>query len=460
MDLLYTVESFADISVWNLLIQLFILLSAMLLGNIIRRKIGFVRKSLIPTALIGGLIILVLKAIPAVNDLIDVDIMETLTYHCLGIGFISLALKTSKKTQKTTTKKIIETGLLTGATYTLQAIVGLIVTISLSFFLRDGFFAGGGILLALGFGQGTGQALNYGKIFENDYGFQGGTTFGLTIATIGFIVASVVGVIYMNILRRKGKIKFIAHDQILEEKLDDYVSENEIPNTESVDKFTINFSLVLFVYALVYGIMRLVNINLIWGFNFLIGTILAFLSRMCFNFLKKHQIMHRELTNNYLLDRISGLMFDVMIIAGVAAIDLQSLSSMWWQLAIICTLGTIATFFYVRKASNHLYEGYENEGFFSMFGMLTGTASNGMILLREIDPKFETPAATNVVLSGIPAIIFGGALLLLLGYCPKGVKESLISLAILFIALLIYTLIIYRSKIFKRKVKEKIEHSS
>lgn len=453
MDLLYTVNSFADDAVWSLLIQIFLLLSAMLLGNIIRRKIPFIRKSLIPTALLGGLVILILKAIPFVKQLINTDVMESITYHCLGIGFIALALKSAKKTQKTTTKKVVETGLLTGATYTIQALVGLIITIALSFLLKDGFFAGGGILLALGFGQGTGQALNYGKIFENDYGFQGGTTFGLTIATIGFIVSSLVGVIYMNILRKKGKISYASTNQKLKENLEDYVSENEIPNTESVDKFTINFSLVVLVYAFVYLIMKLANISLIWGFNFLIGTILAFLFRLCFNFLKKHQIMHRELTNNYLLDRISGLMFDVMIIAGVAAIDLNSLSSMWWQLLLICTVGTIVTFIYVRKASNHLYPGYENEGFFSMFGMLTGTASNGMILLREIDPKFETPAATNVVLSGIPAIAFGGVLLLLLGYCPKGVKESIITVAILFVALTIYTLVIFRSKIFKRKKK-------
>ena len=146
--------------------------------------------------------------------------------------------------------------------------------------------------------------------------------------------------------------------------------------------------------------MRVVNVNLIWGFNFLLGTILAALVRWIIKLLKKGKLMHRELTNNYLLDRISGFMFDLMIIAGVAAIDLSQLSGMWWQLLIVCALGTVATFIYLRVACNHLYPGYKEEAFFSMFGMLTGTASNGMILLREIDPKFETPAANNLVLQG------------------------------------------------------------
>jgi ESS family glutamate:Na+ symporter len=175
--------------------------------------------------------------------------------------------------------------------------------------------------------------------------------------------------------------------------------------------------------------------------------------RQAFKILKKHNIMHRELTNNHLLDRISGFMFDLMIIAGVAAIDLTQLSSLVVPIIIICTLGTVATFIYIRKACNILYPGYENEMFFAMFGMLTGTASNGMILLREIDPKFETPASTNLVLQNMPAIAFGGAILLVLGYCPKGMFEACVTLGIVSVALVIYTIIIFRSKIFKRKKK-------
>ncbi len=207
----------------------------------------------------------------------------------------------------------------------------------------------------------------------------------------------------------------------------------------------------MLIYGIVYLIMRLVNVNLIWGFNFLLGSLLALLTRQLLNLFGKKKIIKRELTNNFLLDRISGFMFDMMIIAGVAAIDWNQFSSMWWQLLIICTVGAVATFAYIRFVSNHIYKGYEHEGFISMFGMLTGTASNGMILLREIDPKLETPAASNMVYSGLPAIAFGGGLLLLLGYCPKGLVESIVTLAVLFVAFVIFTLILFRTKIFKRK---------
>ena len=62
-------------------------------------------------------------------------------------------------------------------------------------------------------------------------------------------------------------------------------------------------------------------------------------------------MMHRELTNDFLLDRISGFFFDIMIIAGVAAIDLTHLSSMWLLIALLCGVGTVVTFAYIRLAS-------------------------------------------------------------------------------------------------------------
>lgn len=89
-----------------------------------------------------------------------------------------------------------------------------------------------------------------------------------------------------------------------------------------------------------------------------------------------------------------------------------------------------------------------------MFGMLTGTASNGMILLREIDPKFETPAANNLVLQNFPAIAFGFPVLLLLGFAPMGMNHALITLIILLVLFVVFTLFLFRKKYFKKKKKQ------
>ena len=220
-------NSFKDAVVWDYMIQIFILVVALLVGNVVRRKIPFIKRSLMPTSLLGGLIILIFKFIPAVNDFIDEGFMEIITYHTLGIGFIALAFKTAKESQKTSTKTVVETGLVTGAVYLLQAFIGLAVTITMVLLSFDQVIPGGGVLLALGFGQGTGQALNYGKLYETNHGFVGGTTFGLTIATMGFIVSSIVGVIYMNILKHKGKLR-IADENERKEKLKVQISTDQL----------------------------------------------------------------------------------------------------------------------------------------------------------------------------------------------------------------------------------------
>ncbi len=83
-----------------------------------------------------------------------------------------------------------------------------------------------------------------------------------------------------------------------------------------------------------------------------------------------------------------------------------------------------------------------------MYGMLTGTASTGTILLREIDSDFKTPAADNMVYQNFPAIIFGFPMMLLATLAPK---KPTLTLVILILFFLVMNVILFRRSIFKRK---------
>ena len=464
-----SVMTFNQPIAWNWLVQFCILATALLIGNVLRTKIPFLRKSLIPSALIGGLLLLVFKAIPGCKELINKPVMEIVTYHALGLGFVALALKNNKIESKSTPMKVIESGALTASTYVIQGIVGLIVSILFFYFGRKLFYAAG-LLLPMGYGQGPGQALNFGKIFTGWAAKQGidfpGADFGLSIAATGFIVGSIVGVIYMNILRRKG---VLSRQKIVEaqmNKLEDYEGKGEIPDAESIDKLSVQICMVLFVYFLVFLFtnwiqgMELGDFGtntlkpMLWGFNFLIGTLFGILFKWLLGRFKKAKLMSREYINNYMLNRISGFCFDIMIVAGTAAINFTEFGKFVLPFIIIVTLGALVTFVYVLWISKHLYPNYKYEGFFSMFGMLTGTASNGMILLREIDPKFETPAANNLVLQTLSAIVLGFPVLLLVGYAPQSLNATFITLGILVVFWVALTVFMLRTKIFKRMKKD------
>lgn len=463
------VPFFATDTVWNIMIQFCIIAAGLLAGNIIRTKVPFLQKSLIPSALLGGALLLIFKAIYTnmlgLNDLIDKSSMEIVTYHALGLGFVALALKNNKVESKSSTMKIIETGTLTASTYIIQGIVGLLVTIPMFYFGSEIFYAAG-LLLPMGYGQGPGQALNFGTIYMDRAAEQGisfpGKDFGLSIAAMGFIVGCVIGVIFLNILKRNGKIKISEIREKQTNKLSDYEGENEIPDTESVDKLSIQICLVLFTYLLVYLFNHCLQsfdfgnfgektlMPLMWGFNFLLGTLFGIMIKGIINGFRKAGIMKREYINNYLLNRISGFFFDIMIVAGTAAINFNEFNGFALPYILVCTIGAVVTFWFVLKACKHLYPNYVYEGFFSMFGMLTGTASNGMILLREIDPKFETPAANNLVLQSLPAVALGFPVLLLISLAPQGFTQALITLGILIIVFAIFNLFLFRKKIFRK----------
>ncbi|MBQ3598969.1 MAG: hypothetical protein II987_06855 [Clostridia bacterium] len=458
--------NFWDFSVWGSFMLFSVLLASLMAANILKKSIPFLEKSLIPTSVLGGGILLVIAFI---YKLITGDVMfdtaffggngsatlETLTYHTLALGFIATALKTTGgKLNKKRSAEIFNTGITTVGTYLLQAFLGMGITVIAALVVKD-FFSSSGILLAFGFGQGTGQAMNYGGIYETDFGFVGGKSFGLTVAAIGFLCASIGGVIHLNILRRKGKIKTVnaGKNSIIHSEIQ---SENEIPMQESMDKMTVQIALMavsyLFAYLLMFGLGKLFPgmRSVIYGFNFLLGVLCATLVKLVLNFLNKKKLVKRQYTNNFLLTRAGNFFFDIMVVAGIAAIRLDMLEKYWGIIVILVSVGTVSTYAYNYFVAKKLFPEYTQEQFLAMYGMLTGTASTGVILLREIDGEFRTPVSDNLVYQNFPAIVFGFPMMLLATLAPKKPILTLIIFALLFAAM---NIILFRSYIFKKKNK-------
>ena len=112
-------------AVWAFMVQLGLLLLFLMLGNILRRTIPLFRKCLVPSALLGGTLLLIANVIAKQFDFVLVDnrLMQVITYHCLAIGFAAMTLKTEKSTHKTNKAQVVEFGALQGGCYMLQAFV-------------------------------------------------------------------------------------------------------------------------------------------------------------------------------------------------------------------------------------------------------------------------------------------------------------------------------------------------
>ena len=459
--------NFWDSNVWGFFNVVALLLVSLLAANALKRAIRFLEASLIPTSVLAGaLLLLISEAVrictgkeifeTAIFNRNGIEMMEMLTYHMLGLGFVASTFKSAGgKLSKQRTGEIFDTGVTTVSSYLIQGVLGMGITLIAAATVMKDFFPAAGVLLPFGYGQGTGQAMNYGNIYETQYGFTGGKSFGLTIAALGFLSASIGGVIHLNILRRQGKIK-TRRNQEGGLRSEEIQSANEIPMMDSIDKMTIQIALVAAAYLLAYLFMLGLGGLLpgmkavVYGFNFLLGVLAASLIKLALRLLKKAGVVKRDYVNSFLMTRVSNFCFDLMVVAGIAAIRLGVLEKYWGVILIMGVLGAVLTYFYNRLVARKLFPDYEQEQFLMMYGMLTGTASTGTILLREIDEDFRTPAADNMVYQNFPAIVFGFPMMLLATLAPKKPVLTLVILALFFAVM---NVILFRRSIFKRKGK-------
>ena len=458
--------SAANTSLWNPVIQLGIVAALIILSNILRRKVKFIKRSLMPTAVIAGFVLLIIKTTGLIN--IDPVFLEKITYHALGFGFIALSLKVPEQDTSDTPLVGAKSGALIVGTYLVQAVSGLVITLTLAYTFMPDLFKASGVLLAMAYGQGPGQANNIGTLYEQA-GMAGGKSFGLSLAAAGFLCACIFGVIYLNVLSKKGKLVRVKDKRNISGSItvDTYQHENEIPIAESIDKFSIQVALVGMVYLLTFlltlGIESLAGLvseglrntvsSFVWGFNFILGSLVAIIVRSCIGGLRKSKLMTRQYQNNYLLSRISGLAFDLMIITGIASINIDDLQGYWVPFILLAVIGGVLTFLYLKVMCNKLYPNYKYEAFLGMFGMLTGTISSGVLLLREIDPEFETPASNQLVVGSSFGIAFGFPVLLLVKYAANG--ESAVWIGFGLAALYLVALTLFVLFAGKKKNKKK-----
>ncbi len=123
-----------------------------------------------------------------------------------------------------------------------------------------------------------------------------------------------------------------------------------------------------------------------------------------------------------------------MIVAGIASINLEDIRGLWLPFILLVVFGAAATWFH-----------YYYEGLISMFGMLTGTISSGVLLLREIDPDLATPSANNLVIGSSFGIILGAPVLILVGLAPKSDLFCWMVVGLILVYLVLLYLLIFKA---------------
>jgi ESS family glutamate:Na+ symporter len=397
-----------------LFIDLGLIAVALLISTVIRAKVPFFQKYLIPNAITAGFILL-----PFYNYLapllgLGTHGLESLVYHLLTISFISMSLRSASA--KGSGRRVFATAVTVISHYTLQVVIGLGLTVLFIKTVRPDLFLNFGFLLPLGYALGPGQALSIAKPWESA-GFAHAGNLGLIFAALGYLWACIGGVWLINYGLRKGWLDKDAHAAIGKKSLrigilgrgeKGPVGAILRTDTEAIDSLSYHLVLVLGVYLVAYLVLKLVTWPLIayagtmgrqlaetlWGISFVFGSLVAMAVKALMRALKIDHTLDEGTFN-----RIAGGAVDIMVTAALGAIAITTVARYWLPVATIGIVGGVATVAGCLWMSSRLFDTHKFGRAIMLYGNMTGTLSTGIALLRIVDPEFETPVAADYMFS-------------------------------------------------------------
>ena len=312
--------------------------------------------------------------------------------------------------------------LMQGLTFPMQAVLGGLLVILLGWFGVQ-LFPTFGFLVPLGFNEGPGQALSIGKVWEG-VGFADAATIGLTFAAVGYFFAFFVGVPLVNRGIRSGRATFGSR-QLPRDFLTGIL--NRQGTAESAGRLTIHSgnaetlafqsALVGGVYGITYGIIQFIGgflpadvAGMLWGFFFFFGLGIALVVKWAMQ-----RLNIQSLADAGVQRRITGFSVDFLIVATVAAIELKIVWDYLLPIGLIALVNGVMTTALVVYFGRRL-SAYSLERTAAIYGVVTGTVSCGLLLLRIVDPDFKTPVAYELAVMNVFSLpVVGGCTVLVNG---------------------------------------------
>lgn len=402
----------------------FAFLSLLLVAGVgLRAWLGFFQRFLVPSCLIGGMLGLVVMHAGWVT--VDVAAIEAFAYHFFNISFISVGLTQDTEPSRLPGRMIkgpAWMALMQGLTFPLQAVVGGAIVMLLGHAGRA-LFPTFGFLAPLGFNEGPGQALSIGKVWEG-VGFTDAATIGLTFAALGYFCAFFIGVPLVNRGIRQGRAA-VGPRRLPRDFLVGILRPDRAPESAgrltlhsgNADTMAFQAALVGGVYAVTYGLIALISrwlppdaARILWGFFFFFGLGVALLVRWI---LTRCRLGH--LTDSGIQRRITGWSVDYLIVATATAIQLTIVRAYLLPIGLIALANALATTLLVVYCGRRLTS-FSLERTAAIYGVVTGTVSCGLLLLRMVDPEFKTPVAYELAVMNVFALpVVGGCTVLVNG---------------------------------------------
>lgn len=300
----------------------------------------------------------------------------------------------------------LQTYFLAGTIHQAQVIVGLTVTAVLGLVFADLKF-GFGILPVLGFYGGHSMAIAGGTIFDEAGYMTNGAQVGATFGTIGMLCGVIWGMILINKAAQRGitKVKMKRED-MPESMMTGYIPEGQRPSignavTASASLDPLGAQLMLVGFIILCGhLLRtgLIKINSFFTNLPLFACCLIFSAIFCI-FTQNMPRINQHIDRKTVV-RISGAALEYMIASSIATTSLSVFTAYAVPLVVVSVCVAVVTYvacFILSKWVLPKEDRFETS--VGLFGQCNGVLATGLLLLKVVDPEFETNAATNITSS-------------------------------------------------------------
>lgn len=404
-------------------IQDFAIMSGlMILSMILRAKIKFFQNFYVPVAMIAGIIGIiggkyVLNIIPFSS--------QASSYSGFLFYFLFATLFIGKEGGKKTgvlglLKRSGDSVCLNNAAYAGFYGVAAMISASILIAAFPSLNSGFGVLAATGFAGGHGSAAAVGAAFVNN-GWEEGLSVAQTFATIGLLCGIFGGVGLIKMATKRKYTKIIDEVGALPEDMKTGLirPENreamatETVNTMSIDSLTWHTILVVGATGAGMAFNAYVVKKLIPGivlpdhiFTLVCGALL---------FLILSKVGLGDYVDKQCINRIGSTVTDYLVAFGVATINLNVVLDYWLPLLImsLVMLGLNLVFLFV--ISRDMFHNYWFERGIYIYGMCTGVAATGILLLRIVDPEYKTKALEDI---GVAMIVMAPIDIVILSMTP------------------------------------------
>lgn len=283
--------------------------------------------------------------------------------------------------------------------------IGLVLLVMGPFFGVNPLF---GAVLPVGFEGGHGTAGGLGPVFDQ-LGWSAGKDFALASATGGIISAILVGMALINLAVRRGVVrhKKPPHENLEEEDWTGIIPPGRRPSagnlTVSGDVIeSLSLHLLIVAGAILLGvgfrhlllwlegvIPVLARHGLLSGFPLFP---LCMLGGLAVQLLADRYDRAAHIDSG-LMRRIQNTALDFLVVAAIATIRLDVVLAGWLPLVLLIAAGILWNVFCLLWLARRVFPDAWFERGIAEMGQSMGVTATGLLLLRVVDPDYQTPAA-------------------------------------------------------------------